>query len=71
MFTGIELTPKGVALMAEYVAQVREISRHGIPLCRGPLRPYRRQLCIRLGKALEKYNMAWLEDMIPWQHTDL
>ena len=27
--------------------------------------------CIRLGKALEKYNMAWLEDMIPWQQTDL
>ena len=26
--------------------------------------------CIRLGKALEKYNMAWLEDMIPWQYTD-
>ncbi len=27
--------------------------------------------CIRLGKALEKYNMAWLEDMVPWQHMDL
>ena len=27
--------------------------------------------CIRLGKALEKYNLAWLEDMIPWQYTDL
>ena len=27
--------------------------------------------CIRLGKALEKYNLAWLEDMIPWYYTDL
>ena len=27
--------------------------------------------CIRLGKALEKYNLAWLEDMIPWQYTEL
>jgi L-alanine-DL-glutamate epimerase-like enolase superfamily enzyme len=27
--------------------------------------------CIRLGRALEKYNMAWLEDMIPWQNTAL
>jgi len=26
---------------------------------------------IRLGKALEKYNLAWLEDMVPWQHTAL
>ena len=27
--------------------------------------------CIRLGKGLEKYNLAWLEDMVPWQYTDL
>jgi L-alanine-DL-glutamate epimerase-like enolase superfamily enzyme len=27
--------------------------------------------CIRLGKALQKYNIAWLEDMIPWQYTEL
>ena len=26
--------------------------------------------CIKLGKALEPYNMAWLEDMIPWQFTE-
>ena len=27
--------------------------------------------CIRLGKALERYNLAWLEDMIPWQYPEL
>ncbi len=27
--------------------------------------------CIRLGKALEPYQMAWLEDMVPWEFTDL
>ena len=27
--------------------------------------------CIRLGKALTKYNISWLEDMIPWQETAL
>ena len=27
--------------------------------------------CIRLGRALEKYNAAWLEDMVPWYYTDL
>src|SRR5437667_8964 len=30
---------------------------------------YRRRR--KLGKALQKHNMAWLEDMIPWQYTDL
>ena len=27
--------------------------------------------CIRLGRALQPFNMAWLEDMIPWEHTEL
>jgi len=27
--------------------------------------------CIRLGRALEPFHLAWLEDLIPWQHTDL
>jgi hypothetical protein len=26
--------------------------------------------CIRLGNAVEKYQLAWLEDMIPWFYTD-
>ncbi|MDE2701361.1 MAG: mandelate racemase/muconate lactonizing enzyme family protein, partial [Gemmatimonadota bacterium] len=26
--------------------------------------------CIRLARALEQFNLAWLEDMIPWQLTD-
>ena len=26
--------------------------------------------CIRLGEALEPFNLAWLEDMVPWQLTD-
>jgi L-alanine-DL-glutamate epimerase-like enolase superfamily enzyme len=27
--------------------------------------------CIRLGKAFEKFNLAWMEDFIPWQYTEL
>jgi len=27
--------------------------------------------CIRLGRALEKYGVAWMEDLIPWQYTEL
>src|SRR5580693_7380852 len=26
---------------------------------------------IRLGKAYEKYNLSWMEDVIPWSYTDL
>ena len=27
--------------------------------------------CIRLGKRLTPYNLAWLEDMVPWYWPEL
>lgn len=71
MFTGLELTPKGIEIMADYVGQVREIVGMDIPLSADHFGHIGVNSCIRLGKALEKYNLAWLEDMIPWQHTEL
>lgn len=71
MFTGIELTPKGIELMCNYVAEIREIVGWDIPLSADHFGHIGVNSCIRLGKALEKYNLAWLEDMIPWQHTAL
>src|SRR5437867_12761439 len=61
MFTGIELTEKGVALMGEYVGQIREIVGMDIPLSADHFGHIGVNSCIRLGKGLEKYNMAWLE----------
>ncbi len=71
MFTGMELTDKGVGLMADYVATVRQAIGMEIPLAADHFGHIGVNSCIRLAKALEKYNMAWLEDMIPWQHTAL
>jgi L-alanine-DL-glutamate epimerase-like enolase superfamily enzyme len=71
MFTGMEVTDKGIALMADYVAAVREVVGMEVPLAADHFGQIGVNSCIRLGKALEKYNMAWLEDMIPWQHTEL
>lgn len=71
MFTGIEITDKGIAMMADYVAQIREVIGMEVPLAADHFGHIGVNSCIRLGKALEKYNMAWLEDMIPWQHTEL
>jgi L-alanine-DL-glutamate epimerase-like enolase superfamily enzyme len=71
MFTGIEITEKGVQVMGDYVAAVREQVGWDIPLSADHFGHIGLNSCIRLGKALEKYNLAWLEDMIPWQYTDL
>jgi L-alanine-DL-glutamate epimerase-like enolase superfamily enzyme len=71
MFTGMELTPKGVAKMGEYVAVVREQVGWEVPLSADHFGHIGVNSCIKLGKELEKFNLAWLEDMIPWQYTDL
>lgn len=70
-FTGLELTPKGVEIMSDFVGQVREQVGMEIPLAADHFGHIGVNSCIRLGKALEKWNLAWLEDMIPWQYTDL
>lgn len=71
MFTGMQLTDKGVAMMVDFVAQVREQVGMDVPLACDHFGHIDLNSCIRLGKGLEKYNPAWLEDMIPWQYTDL
>ncbi len=71
MFTGMELTPKGIAAMSDFVGQVREIIGMDVPLAADHFGHIGLNSCIRLGKALEKHNMAWLEDMIPWQYPEL
>ncbi len=69
-FTGIRLTDKGISLLCEYVETVREIIGYEIPLATDHFGHIGIEDCIRLGRALEKYNLAWLEDMVPWQFTD-
>ncbi|MBV8811099.1 MAG: mandelate racemase/muconate lactonizing enzyme family protein [Acidobacteriaceae bacterium] len=71
MFTGIELTPKGIETMTNFVAVVRDYVGYDVPLSCDHFGHIGVNSCIRLGKALEQYNVAWLEDMIPWQFTDL
>jgi L-alanine-DL-glutamate epimerase-like enolase superfamily enzyme len=70
-FTQIEITEKGIALLTEYVVAIRAAIGTGIPLAADHFGHIGVNSCIRLGKALEPYQMAWLEDMIPWDYTAL
>jgi L-alanine-DL-glutamate epimerase-like enolase superfamily enzyme len=71
MFTGMEFTKKGIQILADYVAQVREVIGMEVPLSIDHVGHIGVNSCIRFGRALEDYNIAWLEDLIPWQHTML
>jgi L-alanine-DL-glutamate epimerase-like enolase superfamily enzyme len=67
----MEVTDKGIALLEQYVAAVRDAVGMEIPLSMDHLGHLGVKSIIRLGKAYEKYNLAWMEDVIPWQYTDL
>ena len=69
-FTGIQLTDKGIDSLVQYVAVVRDIVGYEIPLAADHFGHINVESCIRLARALERFNLAWLEDMIPWQFTD-
>ncbi len=71
MFTGIEVSQKGIDILAEHVKAIRDAVGYDVPLATDHFGHIGVNSCIRLGKALEPYNLAWLEDLIPWQCTDL
>jgi L-alanine-DL-glutamate epimerase-like enolase superfamily enzyme len=68
-FTGIEITGKGADHLADYVSRVRGILGYDIPLAVDHFGHIGLDSCIRLGRALEPFTLAWLEDLIPWQLT--
>ena len=67
----MEVTDKGIAMLEEYVAAVRDAVGMEIPLSMDHLGHLGVKSIIRLGKAYEKYNLSWIEDVIPWKYTDL
>jgi L-alanine-DL-glutamate epimerase-like enolase superfamily enzyme len=69
-FTHVRLSPLGIKLLAEYVEQVRSIVGYEVPIAVDHFGHIGIDDCIRLGEALEPYNLAWLEDMVPWQYTE-
>ena len=70
-FTGIQLSDKGAALLAERFAEAREEIGWQIPIAADHFGHIGVNSCIKLGKALQPYQLAWLEDMVPWEYTEM
>ncbi|UCF38861.1 MAG: mandelate racemase/muconate lactonizing enzyme family protein [Acidobacteriota bacterium] len=70
-FTGLEINEKGIEFLSEYVGRIREIIGMEIPVSSDHFGHIGLNSCIRLGKAMEKHQLAWVEDMVPWHYTDL
>ena len=69
-FTQIQITDKGLEELAKIAANARELIGWDIPLSTDHYGHFDLNNSIRLGKAVEKYRLAWLEDMVPWDYTE-
>jgi L-alanine-DL-glutamate epimerase-like enolase superfamily enzyme len=69
-FTQIQITEKGLEELAKIVDNVRSMVGYEIPISTDHYGHFDLNNCIRLGRALEKYRLAWFEDMVPWQYTE-
>ena len=68
--TGIHVTEKGLDILEEYVSDVRSVIGYEIPLAIDHFGHLGLEDCIKLCRRIEKYNLAWAEDLIPWQFAD-
>lgn len=69
-FTQVQITDKGLDILAEYVSKVREAVGYEIPLASDHYGHFDLNNAIRLGRAVEPYRLAWLEDLVPWKFTE-
>lgn len=66
-FTGVEITDAGVAFLSDWVGQVREVVGMEIPLSTDHYGHIGVNSGIKLARAMERHNLAWMEDIVPWQ----
>lgn len=69
-FTGIHITEEGLNTLEQYMADVRKEIGYEIPLAIDHIGHVPLEDCIKLAKRLEKFNLAWMEDPVPWQMTN-
>lgn len=69
--TGISFTEKGLDYLENYVKEVRETIGCEVPLAIDHIGHVNEGSIIALARRLEKYNIAWIEDVAPWMDKNI
>ena len=69
-FTGIRVGEKGLDALQDYVRRVRETVGWDVPLAVDHLGHFGVEDAIKVAQALDPFNLAWIEDLIPWDYVD-
>ena len=57
--------------LSDWVGQVRDVIGMEIPLSSDHYGHFGVNSGIKLARAMEKWNLAWMEDILPWQYGEL
>jgi L-alanine-DL-glutamate epimerase-like enolase superfamily enzyme len=68
--TNLHLTEKGLDYMEKYVEDVRSVTGYEVPIATDHFGHIGTQDFIKLAERIDKYNLAWYEDVVPWFMTD-
>jgi L-alanine-DL-glutamate epimerase-like enolase superfamily enzyme len=69
-FTQIQITDKGIEELCKIAEETREHIGWDIPISTDHYGHFDLNNGIRLGKAIDKYRLAWLEDIVSWEYAD-
>ena len=68
--TGLHLTPTGLDWLENYVREVREAVGYEVPLALDHIGHIAQADVINLCRRIEKFNISWMEDVVPWHLTN-
>ncbi|MCW9707953.1 mandelate racemase/muconate lactonizing enzyme family protein [Fodinibius salsisoli] len=69
-FTRVQVTEKGIDKLMEYVDVMRSQIGYEIPMGTDHWGHFGVNEAIKLARAAEPYNLAYMEDLIPWTYTN-
>ena len=69
-FTSTFFTEKGLDWLADYCETVRSIVGWEIPIATDHYGHFPIETFIKFARRLDKYNLAWYEDVVPWFYPD-
>lgn len=69
-FTNMHITGQGLDALEAYIEGVRDTIGYGVPLAIDHFGHFPLPDMIKIARRLERFNLAWLEDMLPWYLTD-
>lgn len=69
-FTSVQITDKGIDKLMEFLDVMRSQIGYKIPMGTDHWGHFGVNEAIKIARAAEKYNLAYIEDIIPWHYTD-